>query len=762
MVDDLAPGFSIGVVMDDIDEQRMGRLWVYIPGLSPPRSDPKSLPMERVAPINDSERSGWVRVYPLLSFFGADDYRESPNFGRIPKDWESNSYGFWYQPRIGDEVGVLFNQGDPAKGYWIGCKPKQYCNFMVPGHAADATSIEGGEFCTDVGPAHDKNENLDVLRKPSLVFYRNLAESGLLTDPIRGAGSTSARRESPSRVTGIKTPGDPDTGMMGHQIAMDDHPDHQGMRFRTSKGAQVYLNDTCDMIYISTQKGNVWLEFEDTGRVHIHAEDSISIHTMKDYNLVVEKDMNMEVRGDLNWLVKGNTKWEFQKQVDWRIGEELPGHNFNLSVFRDINIRTIQPKGKCETSNDINIWSREDTNILAFDPCGVYSPHVRIQAKDPSKESTITLRPQDIREEGWDEVHIRSLFGDTMIKAGINAPGSLELDGQLNVNIAAHLEDVNISALQANVVVEAANQLSLGAVTQLIHASGLINVRGGALANCPQWTIAETVGIIPPCPTPPVPIDARHPQKPVPPEHAATAIKPKRYSLPGPPASPFCECGANQYYVVPLVPQHEPWTCQKCAGKDVPVGRPQAEPNDTTANEQSKPPENEENPNQDAPPEQQSKKGKACEMTISDKGLDIIKRYEGFSACRYSDLGVPAIGYGHRIKPGENIGQCITKEQADAILRADVQIAERCLCSKVTADITQEQYDGLVSLAFNTGCGQKDLNTAIRKFNEGNVEGAYDTWGSIVKGGGRVLPVLQRRRAEELRRARSGDTTTVT
>ena len=97
-----------------------------------------------------------------------------------------------------------------------------------------------------------------------------------MQDPLRGAGTSSSRRESPSSVFGVLTPGrrDPEnfnhrTG--GHQFIMDDG-DSKGdnclIRLRTRGGVQVLLDDQTGSIYMINKRGNAWFELAPNGDIN--------------------------------------------------------------------------------------------------------------------------------------------------------------------------------------------------------------------------------------------------------------------------------------------------------------------------------------------------------------------------------------------------------------------------------------------------------------------------------------------------------------
>ena len=102
-------------------------------------------------------------------------------------------------------------------------------------------------------------------------------------------------------------------------------------------------------------------------------------------------------------------------------------------------------------------------------------------------------------------------------------------------------------------------------------------------------------------------------------------------------------------------------------------------------------------------------------MKISQKGLDLIKKYEGLRLKPYKRVsGVWTIGYGHTQGINENT-KPITEERAEQLLRDDLKYFEGLVNNKknVPQNINQNQFDALVSFAFNLGGGNlKELCNA--------------------------------------------------
>ena len=136
-------------------------------------------------------------------------------------------------------------------------------------------------------------------------------------------------------------------------------------------------------------------------------------------------------------------------------------------------------------------------------------------------------------------------------------------------------------------------------------------------------------------------------------------------------------------------------------------------------------------------------------FTYSDAGIALTKGFEGLRLTAYQDCaGVLTIGYGHT-GPDVVEGMTIDEAQAEALLRADVQVAVDCVNRAVTAAITQNQFDALVDFCFNVGCGSLLNSTLLRKVNAADFAGAAAQFALWVHAGGEVVAGLVRRREEE-------------
>ena len=129
----------------------------------------------------------------------------------------------------------------------------------------------------------------------------------------------------------------------------------------------------------------------------------------------------------------------------------------------------------------------------------------------------------------------------------------------------------------------------------------------------------------------------------------------------------------------------------------------------------------------------------------------LIKRFEGLSLTAYQcSAGVWTIGYGHT--GGVHQGDVITQEQADALLEQDISTRATGLTSildKAGAKVTEPQFNALLSLGYNIGLTALSSSTLMSHLAAGRTEQAAGEFSRWIYSGGKILPGLVTRRAEE-------------
>ena len=370
-----SPGPFLAEVTSHLDSSYMGMLEVsLIQGIA---STPKN-------------KHETVVVKYLSPFAGSTSVRYEGNNSGDFNDVQK-SYGFWMvPPDVGTIVMVMFIDGDRNQGFWMGCVPDRFQNHMTPGIAASKevkmTAEQRRKYGTDYLPVAEfnkktqdlKNPNPDKFLKPIHPFADRLVQQGLLLDTVRGVTSSGARREVPSHVFGISTPGPldmtngakrgkigydaglraPVSRLGGSSFVMDDG-DFQGqnelVRLRTRTGHQILMHNSQDLIYIGNSKGTAWIELTSNGKLDIFTTDSVSIHSENDFNFLADRDINIEAGRSINvkagknmetnivgynhLIVDGDQKISVRGSHDETIGNEVKitaGNNYSLSSAKDI------------------------------------------------------------------------------------------------------------------------------------------------------------------------------------------------------------------------------------------------------------------------------------------------------------------------------------------------------------------------------------------------------------------------------------------
>jgi len=136
-------------------------------------------------------------------------------------------------------------------------------------------------------------------------------------------------------------------------------------------------------------------------------------------------------------------------------------------------------------------------------------------------------------------------------------------------------------------------------------------------------------------------------------------------------------------------------------------------------------------------------------VNISQDGLELIKSFESLCLMAYMPTpdDVPTIGYGST--RGVSMGDTCTESEALKMLKEDCSEAEGCVSMAVDVELSQNQFDALVSLVFNIGCGAFRGSTLLKLLNSGDFAAAQQQFGRWNKQAGKVLNGLTRRREAE-------------
>lgn len=147
----------------------------------------------------------------------------------------------------------------------------------------------------------------------------------------------------------------------------------------------------------------------------------------------------------------------------------------------------------------------------------------------------------------------------------------------------------------------------------------------------------------------------------------------------------------------------------------------------------------------------------AAALALSAAGLVTIAHHEGYTERATIPVpgDVPTLGYGTTRNPDGTpvrLGQTTTPPRALAALLADTSAAQQAVANCTTQPITQDQFDALVSLAYNIGGGAYCGSTLVRRLNAGDCHAAAAEFERWIRVQGRVVPGLVARRAAERKR----------
>jgi lysozyme len=142
-------------------------------------------------------------------------------------------------------------------------------------------------------------------------------------------------------------------------------------------------------------------------------------------------------------------------------------------------------------------------------------------------------------------------------------------------------------------------------------------------------------------------------------------------------------------------------------------------------------------------------------MKLDKKGYDLIKEFEGLKLKPYlCSASVPTIGYGSTYyENGKKVKLTdapITKERADDLFQIVADDFAKRVLPLIKKPLTQNQFNSIVSFAFNLGVRALQNSTLLRLVNinpnDANIAKEFLKWN---KAGGRVLQGLTNRRIKE-------------
>jgi hypothetical protein len=455
-----------GVVKDNVDPTRSGRLQVYIAEFG--AADP-------------DDADNWITVGYMSNFFGSIRPTSSnDDFGSFKRN--PASYGEWHAPPdIDTTVICIFINGDINFGYYIGCVPDAETLHMVPAVAgtlynqkenvvfnnSTESNSYGGALSLPVTNMNVNNDSLtnnsNFITSPKPIHSHTAAvmkQQGIIRDPVRGPITTSAQREAASRVGwGVSTPGRPiyeggydDDNISdaikniteselkklriisrrgGHSIIMDDGDvvgKDQLIRIRTAKGHQILMSDDGQTLMILHSNGQSYIELGKEGTVDIYSTNSINLRTQGDLNLHADNNINIHAEKELN-MFSENTNITTKKSLQQSIGL-----NYAIQVQKLLTAKVLGAMA-FQSKDNASFDSSSSTTYINGKIINLNS------GKSPTKPATVTpLSTTDHTDTLYSEPNGFTAAPNTLKSITSRAPAHAPwADAGLGVDIKTNL-----------------------------------------------------------------------------------------------------------------------------------------------------------------------------------------------------------------------------------------------------------------------------------------------------------------------------------
>lgn len=397
---EIKPGPYIGIVRNHLDTKFMGNLEIEL--------------LHKSESGNQTNEQNQLIQARYLSPFAGTTPRSSIK-EQEGHEYSQKSYGMWFvPPDIDTMVLVIFAEGGEA--FWLGCIPDDYVNIMTP--ASDPATTYNSQDKSKRLPVGEYNKKLaegngnDPTRfeKPvNTDILDVLKKQGLVEDETRGITSSSARREVPSAVFGISTPGPydkrlgsgptssygpnrqtaniPHNRLGGSSFVLDDgdesfvrkerategppeyvnkedgerggdvtRPHNEMLRFKTRTGHQIMMHNSEELIYVCNSNGTAWVELTADGKIDVYSKDSINLHSEQDFNIKADRDINIEADRDFNVKTKKNINIESLKDTQVVVGENssITTRKGKLDLWTKKGNKFTASEGKTEINSGDN------------------------------------------------------------------------------------------------------------------------------------------------------------------------------------------------------------------------------------------------------------------------------------------------------------------------------------------------------------------------------------------------------------------------
>ena len=418
-------GIVIGIVKENSHSVRMGNILVFIPG-SGAKGKSASGDQRNI----EDDPAQWRMVRYATPWYSRTDTINQINDFMDTK----NTAGIIYPaPDIGTRVLCFFPEGKNQEGFWFACAPDTYMMQSLPEASLTDNFVPSkltefdprgpapaGEF-NDQIKENDTTRLTNFTKPPRPIqhdVFEILRNQGLDNDSVKGGGTSSYMRETPSEVIGITSKGrridrngvdiserqdilnalktnnqqQGNTGdklntlkgthrKKGHTIILDDgdiEGNSQLLRLKSAGGGQFLIHDSEEIVYIINQKGNAWISIDKHGQIDFFSESNISFRA-KNFN--VHADENFKVHTGGNMEMVSETEVTVQANQD-------------VSVLSKDALVAIEGKESLNlTSNNTRISSGGVLDVKASGPLNMDGSIIQLAgpANEAKKKSAISI-----------------------------------------------------------------------------------------------------------------------------------------------------------------------------------------------------------------------------------------------------------------------------------------------------------------------------------------------------------------------------------
>lgn len=451
------------------------------------------------------------QIYPVkyaTPFYGVTAYEF---MGLNNNDFQDTqkSYGMWFPTvEIGTTVLVVFVDGNPSDGYFIGCVPGRFQNHMVPAIAgtkeADITDADKKKYDTQqplpVGEinrkanAQDKGMAVDKLKKPVHPIADVFLQQGLLEDDVRGVSTSTSRRQVPNSVYGISTPGPFDRRPGAKQSFIGKIQSKSPIPVPVSRlgGTQLVFDDGDDRYQRKTPAGTGGVEYADTengekGDPNIPYNEYFRVRTRTGHQLLMHNSEDLIYIGNAkgtSWIeLTSNGKIDIYAEDSISIHTKndfnfYADRDINFEAGRNINLKASAEFSKADPADPIGKIVDADGNAAgriqiesAFDFNLLVGANGKIQ----------TMKYKDAGDADADGHLEISVEGHTKLEVGTgtNKPYDFEVLTSGNNNFTANL-NTNILSAVANYLTATDGNTNIKSGGQHIETASAIHMNGPA------------------------------------------------------------------------------------------------------------------------------------------------------------------------------------------------------------------------------------------------------------------------------------------